>query len=300
MMLAALIIRLGVDTGWVFYPTLISPTPNIAVVLTGLGLMLAGLSMILLAVNFIATIHKMRAPGMVWFRLPLFVWAIYLTSLLALVANPILIATTALVLIEHLLHLGIFVPTYGGSVFLFQYLFWFFGHQIMYMILLPAIGLLFEVIAAFTRHPVYGYRAVVYSMMGLLGLGFISWTIHLAGNASVFLALLASLFSLLVIVPVSVILLSLIATLFRGSISFESPMLFALGGVFLFLIGLLSAPDAGHPVAGQTPQRHLLCYRSPALCRHRRGDGHFWAGCITGGHKPPAKCTPKGRPKSRP
>jgi cytochrome c oxidase subunit 1 len=285
MMLASLITG-GVDTGWVFYPTF-SPAADSSVLLAGLGIILAGISLILLAVNFVVTLHKMRAPGMYWFRLPLFAWSIYLTSILTLIATPMLIATTALVLIEDLFHMGIFSPIYGGNPVLFQYLFWFFGHQLMYLILLPTLGLLFELFAAFTRHTIYGYRAVVYSMIGLTLLGFISWTIHLAGEASLFIALLASLFSLLVIVPISTILLSLIGTLFRGSISFESPMLFAVGAVALFLIGILS----GMFLSTLSLSKHLsgtyfvtahLHYAATAAVMVILGGLHYWWPKATG------------------
>lgn len=229
----------GVETGWVFYATYSDSNPTtLPVFLTGAGLILVSLSSILMALNFIATIHKMRAPGMVWERLPLFVWTIYVASIVMLVGTPLLIVTVALVLVENLLEWGIFSAELGGDPVLFQHLFWFYGNQIAFVMVLPALGILFEIFTAAARRKVYGYRAVVLAIWAVALLGFLSWPVHMVNaNISAFVALFGSFFAFVTIFPFTVIVSSLIATLYQGRIRFNSPMLFALGSLALLLIG---------------------------------------------------------------
>ncbi|GAB4442592.1 MAG: cytochrome c oxidase subunit I [Anaerolineae bacterium] len=228
----------GVDTGWVFYASYSANPASLTVLLTGAGLVLVSMASVLMALNFVATIHKMRAPGMLWERLPLFVWTIYVASIVMLVGTPLLIVTVALVLAESLLAWGIFSAELGGDPVLFQHLFWFYGNQIAFAIVLPAVGILAEIFTAAAQQRLYGYRVVVPAIWGVALLGFLSWPVHLVNaNVSAFVALFGSFFAFATIFPFSIIIFSLIATLYHGRIRFNSPMLFALGGLGLLLLG---------------------------------------------------------------
>ncbi len=227
-----------VDTGWVFYGAYSTNSASLTVLLTGVALVLVGLSSVLMALNFIATIHKMRAPGMLWERLPLFVWTLYITSIVMLVGTPLLIVTVALVLVESLLAWGIFSVELGGDPVLFQHLFWFYGNQIAFAIVLPALGILAEIFTAAAQRRLYGYRVVVPAIWAVALLGFLSWPVHMVNaNISAFVALFGSFFAFAAIFPFSIIIFSLIATLNQGRIRFSSPMLFGLGALALLVLG---------------------------------------------------------------
>ncbi|HMR68323.1 MAG TPA: cbb3-type cytochrome c oxidase subunit I, partial [Anaerolineae bacterium] len=209
----------GVDTGWTLNPAYGSGEATVSLFLTNIGLVFLGLSSILLAVNFLTTIHKMRAPGMTWFRLPLFVWSVYVASGIVLVTTPILLAAIFLITVEAWLQLGIFVPGLGGEPSLFQHLFWFYGNQVAYIIVLPVLGVVLEIFTAFTRRRVFGYHFVVAAFLAIAGLGFVSWTVHMVSEGLPgTLALLASFFSLLQIVPFTIIIASLVMTLYKAKV----------------------------------------------------------------------------------
>ncbi len=286
LLLLAAIVLGGVDTGWVFYATYSTSEP-LPLALTGLAIVLVAVSSILLAINYVITIHRMRAPGLTWFRLPLFVWTIQAVSLISLVAMPILIVTVVLALLENWIHLGIFDPRFGGDPLIFQYLFWFYGHQTAYLIILPAIGIAFEIFAAFARRPIFGYRIAVYSILSLIGLGFASWTIHMANDLSTYAAIVSSFFSFLTIIPFSLILLSLAATLIKGDIIFRSPLLFVLGGIGLFLIGgpagiMLSTLTLAKHLTGTTFVTAHMHFAIGAAVMAFLGGLHFWWPKLTG------------------
>ncbi|HEY1371916.1 MAG TPA: cytochrome c oxidase subunit I [Candidatus Binatia bacterium] len=231
----------GVDTGWTFYTPYSSIYSNTHVALTVVGVFVTGFSSILTGLNFIVTIHKMRAPGLTWFRLPLFIWAIYATSIIFILGTPVIAITLLLVALERLLNLGIFDPARGGDPVLFQHLFWFYSHPAVYIMVLPAMGVESELITAFARRRVFGYSFVAFSSLAIAVIGFLVWGHHLfVAGQSVHAGLIFSLLSFLVAIPSAIKVFNWTATLHRGSISYDAPMLYALGFIGLFTIGGLT------------------------------------------------------------
>ncbi len=240
MLTLAAIISGGVDTGWTFYPPYSTGSPT-HVVLAGLGVFVAGFSSILTGLNFIVTIHRMRAPGLTWFRLPLFVWAHYATSLIMILGTPVIAITILLLAAERVLGLGIFDPARGGDPVLFQHLFWFYSHPAVYIMILPAMGVMSELVAAFSRKNVFGYSFVAFSSMGIAVLGFVVWGHHLfVSSQSAYMGLVFSVLSMLVAIPSAVKVFNWTATLYKGSISWDAPMMYAIGFIGLFTIGGLT------------------------------------------------------------
>ncbi len=231
----------GVDTGWTFYTPYSSAFANSNVALVVVGIFINGFSGILTGLNFIVTIHKMRAPGMTWFRLPLFIWAHYATSLIFILGTPVIAITLVMVGAERLLGLGIFDPKLGGDPVLFQHLFWFYSHPAVYIMILPAMGIMSELVAAFARKAVFGYSFVAFSSLGIAVVGFLVWGHHMfVSSQSVYAAMAFSFLSYLVAIPSAVKVFNWTATLYKGSISFEAPMIFVFGFIGLFLIGGLT------------------------------------------------------------
>ena len=231
----------GVDTGWTFYTPYSSTYSNSNVILTALGAFVAGFSSIMTGLNFIVTIHKMRAPGLTWFRLPLFIWAIYATSLIMILGTPVIAITIVLVALERGFGIGIFNPALGGDPVLFQHLFWFYSHPAVYIMILPAMGIQSELIAAFSRKQIFGYRFVAFSSLAIAVYGFLVWGHHMfVSGQSVYASILFSLLSFLVAIPSAIKVFNWLATLFKGSISYDTPMLYALGFIGLFTIGGLT------------------------------------------------------------
>ena len=228
----------GVDTGWTFYTPFSSMFSNTHVILTAAGVFVVGFSSIFTGLNFIVTVHKMRAPGMTWFRLPLFVWANYATSLVMVLATPILAITLALIAMERLMGVGIFDPALGGDPLLFQHLFWFYSHPAVYIMILPAMGVISELIACFSRKRIFGYRTMAFAILGIAGVGFLVWGHHMfVSGQSVYAGMVFSILSFLVAIPSAIKVFNWTATLYGGSISFEAPMLYALGFIGLFMLG---------------------------------------------------------------
>ncbi|HSO07900.1 MAG TPA: cytochrome c oxidase subunit I [Pelomicrobium sp.] len=228
----------GVDTGWTFYTPFASMFSNTNVVLAIAGVFVVGFSSIFTGLNFIVTVHTMRAPGLTWFRLPLFVWANYATSLIMVLATPVLAMTLALLAIERVFGIGIFDPALGGDPLLFQHLFWFYSHPAVYIMVLPGMGVASEVIACFARRPIFGYRAMAYSLLGIAVISFLVWGHHMfVSGQSMYAGMAFSLLSFLVAVPSAIKVFNWTATLYRGAITFEAPMLYALGFVGLFVLG---------------------------------------------------------------
>jgi len=231
----------GVDTGWTFYTPYSSTYANTNVIAAALGIFITGFSSILTGLNFIVTIHKMRAPGLTWFRLPLFVWAHYATSLIMVLGTPVLAITILLVAVERLFRVGIFDPALGGDPLLFQHLFWFYSHPAVYIMILPGMGVISELIACFSRKRVFGYGFVAYSSLAIAVLGFFVWGHHMfVSSQSMYAGLVFSILSFLVAIPSAVKIFNWTATLYKGSISFQTPMLYALGFIGLFTIGGLT------------------------------------------------------------
>src|SRR5438034_5277800 len=228
----------GLDTGWTFYTPLSSIYSNSAVTPAVIGIFINGFSSILTGLNFIVTIHTMRAPGMTWFRLPLFVWAHYATSIIFILGTPVIAIALLLVGLERIFHIGFFNPQMGGDPVLFQHLFWFYSHPAVYIMVLPAMGVVSEVIPTFSRKAIFGYHFVAAASLAIAVIGFLVWAHHMfVAGQSTYAALAFSLLSFLVAIPSAVKVFNWIATLYKGSISYDTPMLYALGFIGLFTIG---------------------------------------------------------------
>src|SRR5882672_7230973 len=231
----------GVDTGWTFYAPLSTAYTNTHVIAVALGVFITGFSSILTGLNFIVTIHRMRAPGMTWFRLPLFVWAHYATSIIQVLGTPVIAITILLLGAERLFHVGIFDPKLGGDPVLFQHFFWFYSHPAVYIMILPSMGVVSELIAAFARKQVFGYKFVAFSSIAIAVLSFLVWAHHMfVAGMSIYAAAVFSALSMLVAVPSAVKVFNWTATLYQGSVSWETPMLYALGFIGLFTMGGLT------------------------------------------------------------
>ncbi len=226
-----------IDTGWTFY-TPYSIKTGTAVVTMVLAAFTMGMSSILTGLNFIVTVHKLRAPGMTMGRIPLFVWAVYSTAILQVLATPVLGITLLLLAAERLFGVGIFDPALGGDPVLFQHFFWFYSHPAVYIMILPAMGIISEVITTFSKKTIFGYTAIAFSSLGIAAVSFFVWGHHMfVSGQSEFAGIVFSFITMLVGVPTAIKMFNWLATLYRGSISFQSPMLFALGFLFLFAIG---------------------------------------------------------------
>jgi cytochrome c oxidase subunit 1 len=231
----------GVDTGWTFYPTFSTEFSNTKVIEAGLAIFISGFSSILTGLNFVVTVHRMRAPGMTWSRLPLFVWSHYATSIIMLLGTPVIAITLVLVVLERALNLGIFDPTRGGDPVLFQHLFWFYSHPAVYIMILPSMAVISEIVPCFSRKRVFGYSFVAISSIAIAAIGFVVWAHHMfVAGISLYSALVFSFLSFLVAVPSAVKVFNWTATMYKGSVSFSTPMLYAFGFIGLFTIGGLT------------------------------------------------------------
>jgi cytochrome c oxidase subunit 1 len=231
----------GVDTGWTFYTPYSSTYSNSYVILAAVGAFFAGFSSIFTGINFIATIHKMRAPGMTWFRLPLFVWAHYATSLIMILGTPVVAITLLLVAVERLFRIGIFDPALGGDPILFQHLFWFYSHPAVYIMVLPSMGVVSELITCFSRKRIFGYNFIAFSSIAIAVIGFLVWGHHMfVSGQSVYASMVFSILSYTVAIPSAIKVFNWTATLYKGQISYDTPMLYALGFIGLFTIGGLT------------------------------------------------------------
>ena len=236
----------GVDTGWTFTTPLSTHYVNTNVLTTGLAVFIAGFSSIFTGLNFIVTIHKMRAPGMTWFRLPLFVWAHYAASILMVLGTPVVAIAIVLMALERTIGIGVFDPTKGGDPLLFQHLFWFYSHPAVYIMILPGMGVISEVISTFSRKRVFGYTAVAFSSVAIAVFGFFVWAHHMfIMGISNYAVLVFSLLTMLVAVPSAIKIFNWTFTLYKGSITFETPMLYAFGFMGLFTIGGLTGVFLG-------------------------------------------------------
>jgi cytochrome c oxidase subunit 1 len=231
----------GVDTGWTFYAPYSSMASNSKVLTGAVGVFVSGFSSILTGLNFIVTIHRMRAPGMTWFRLPLFIWSTYATSIIFILGTPVIAITLLLIGFERVLRVGIFDPSIGGDPVLFQHLFWFYSHPAVYIMVLPGMGVISELVAAFSRKNIFGYSFVAFSSLAIAVIGFEVWGHHLfVAGETPYSALVFSIISYMVAVPSAIKTFNWTATLYKGSISYETPMLYAFGFIGLFLMGGLT------------------------------------------------------------
>src|SRR5688572_6357657 len=231
----------GVDTGWTFYTPYSSRASNSNVMMTGIGVFITGFSSILTGLNFMVTIHRMRAPGLTWFRLPLFVWAVYATSLVQVLGTPVIAITVLALAIERGLGFGIFDAALGGDPVLFQHMFWFYSHPAVYIMILPPMGAISEVIAAFSRKSIFGYSFVAFSSLAIALSGFLVWAHHLfVAGISPYSAMVFSFLTYAVAIPSAVKTFNWTATLYRGAIWWKAPMMWVFGFMGLFLIGGLT------------------------------------------------------------
>jgi cytochrome c oxidase subunit 1 len=228
----------GVDTGWTFYTPYSSNYSSGNVIATGLGIFITGFSSILTGLNFIVTIHTMRAPGMTWFRMPLFIWSHYATSLIMVLGTPVLAITILLVALERVVHVGIFDPALGGDPILFQHLFWFYSHPAVYIMVLPAMGVVSELVANMTRKVIFGYKFIAFASLAIAVFGFLVWGHHMfVSSQSIYAGMVFSFLSYAVAIPSAVKVFNWTATLYKGSVSYQTPMLYCFGFIGLFTIG---------------------------------------------------------------
>jgi cytochrome c oxidase subunit 1 len=235
----------GVDTGWTFY-TPYSTTTTTSVIYITFGAFVLGFSSIFTGINFIATIHKLRAPNLTWFKLPLFSWGLYATAIIQVAATPVLAITLILLILERAFGIGIFDPALGGDPVLYQHFFWFYSHPAVYIMILPGMGIISELISTFSHKKIFGYKAIAYSSLGIAFISFLVWGHHMfISGQSTFASMIFSFLTFLVGIPSGIKVFNWLATMFRGSITFETPMLYALSFLFLFTIGGLTGMFLG-------------------------------------------------------
>ena len=249
------IIMGGVDTGWTFYTPYSTTTDadQMKVVYMVLAAFILGFSSILTGLNFIVTVHKLRAPGMGWFDMPLFVWAIYSTAILQVLATPVIGITLLLLIFERLFNVGIFDPRLGGDPVLFQHFFWFYSHPVVYVMILPGMGIINEIIPVHSHKKIFGYRAMAFASLGIAGVSFLVWGHHMFASMGEVASTVFSALTFLVAIPTAVKVFNWVGTLYKGSVSFTTPMLYAMIFLFLFTIGGLT----GLPLATLSTDLHL-------------------------------------------
>jgi cytochrome c oxidase subunit I len=225
-----------VDTGWTFYTPYSIETSSAVIWMTGAAFIL-GFSSIMTGLNFIVTIHKLRAPGMTWNRLPVFVWASYATAIIQTLATPVVGISLLMLIMERAMGVGVFDPKLGGDPVLFQHLFWFYSHPVVYIMVLPAFGVVGEIIPVFSRKPLFGYRMVCISSLCIALVGFIIWAHHLfLAGISDLSAFYFSIATFGVAIPTAIKVFNWVSTMYKGSIRFDTPMLYAMGFIFLFMV----------------------------------------------------------------
>lgn len=234
------IISGGVETGWTFYTPYSTSTSSSVIAMT-FGVFILGFSSILTGLNFIVTTHKMRAPGLSWGKLPLFIWAAYATSIIQVLATPVLGITLLLLIMERVLQIGIFDPALGGDPVLYQHFFWFYSHPAVYIMIVPGFGVISEVISTFSKKTIFGYWAIALSSLAIAFIGFVVWGHHMfVSGQSALASMFFSFITFLVGIPTGIKIFNWVATMYKGSISLKAPMLYALGFLFLFTVGGLT------------------------------------------------------------
>jgi cytochrome c oxidase subunit 1 len=279
----------GVDTGWTFTAPLSTHYLNTNVISAGLAAFVAGFSSIFTGLNFIVTIHRMRAPGLTWFRLPLFVWSMYAAAIIMVLATPVVAITIVLVALERLIGIGVFDPAIGGDPLLFQHLFWFYSHPAVYVMLLPSMAVISEIIACFSRKRIFGYSAVAFSSVAIAVFGFFVWAHHMfIMGVSNYAALVFSFLTMLVAVPSAIKVFNWAATLYKGSITFEAPMVYAFCFLGLFVVGGCSGVFLGclgtdiHLTETYFIVAHFHFVMVGAVLMGFLGGLHFWWPKMTG------------------
>lgn len=289
LLLTYTVIAGGVDTGWTFTTPLSTHFVNTNVISAGLAAFVAGFSSIFTGLNFIVTVHRMRAPGLTWFRLPLFVWSLYSASIIMVLGTPVVAITIVLVALERLVGIGIFDPKIGGDPLLFQHLFWFYSHPAVYIMLLPGMAVISEIIACFSRKRVFGYTAVAFSSVAIAVFSFFVWAHHMfIMGVSNYAALVFSLLTMLVAVPSAIKVFNWTFTLAKGSITFEAPMVYALCFIGLFVIGGLTGVFLGtlgmdiHLTETYFIVAHFHFVMVGSVIMAYLGGLHFWWPKMTG------------------
>jgi cytochrome c oxidase subunit 1 len=276
------------DTGWTFYaPYSIQSGRNVTLAVAGAFVL--GFSSILTGLNFVTTIHRMRAPGMGWFRMPLFPWSLYATGWVQILATPILGITLMLLAFERLFHVGFFDPTRGGDPILFEHLFWIYSHPAVYIMILPAMGIMSEIFPTFSRKTIFGYTFIAFSGMAIAGLGYLVWGHHMfTSGMSDNARWIFSLLTFLVAVPSGIKVFSWVATMYGGSVDLKTPFLYALGFIFLFSIGGLTGLVNGalstnvqiHDTAFVVGHFHYVMFGGTGMAF--LAGLHYWFPKITG------------------
>ena len=236
----------GVDTGWTFYAPYSTEAARVGVVYVTVGAFILGFSSIFTGLNFIVTIHRLRPPGMTWFRMPLFLWSLYATSIIQILATPVLGITLLLLIVERVFRVGIFDPALGGDPVLYQHFFWFYSHPAVYIMILPAMGIISELVSIHSHKHIFGYRFIAYSSIAIALFGFLVWGHHMFTSGQS--ALMNAIFSAItfsVSIPSAIKVFNWLATMYRGSISLNTPMLYALAFIFIFTIGGLTGMFLG-------------------------------------------------------
>ncbi|GAA4439922.1 MULTISPECIES: cytochrome c oxidase subunit I [Bremerella] len=230
----------GLDTGWTFYtPYSIETQTN--VIAATIGAFILGFSSIFTGLNFIVTVNTMRPPGMSWFKMPLFMWAIYATAIIQILATPVLGITLLLLMAERLLGIGVFDPSMGGDPVLYQHFFWFYSHPAVYIMILPAMGIMSELMSVYSRKPIFGYTFIAYSSIAIALLGFLVWGHHMfVSGQSPMAAVIFSGLTFSVSIPSAIKVFNWLATMYKGNINLATPMCYALSFIFLFAIGGLT------------------------------------------------------------
>ncbi len=253
VMAVASIVMGGVETGWTFYTPYSSTTSYGATTLMILSVFVLGFSSIFTGINFVVTVHKLRMPGMGWFDMPLFVWATYATAIIQVLATPVIGITVLLLAIERVFHIGIFDPALGGDPVLFQHFFWFYSHPAVYIMILPGMGIISEVIATHARKKIFGYKGVAFSSIAIAAISFLVWGHHMFTSQGEVASVIFSAITFLVAIPTAIKVFAWVATLYKGSIAWNTPMLYALVFLFTFTIGGLTGP----PLAVLSADLHL-------------------------------------------
>jgi cytochrome c oxidase subunit I len=279
----------GLDTGWIFHTPLSTSFVNSSVVVGALAIFVVGFSSILTSLNFIVTVHRLRAPGMTWGRLPLFVWASYATSVIIVLGTPLLAISMALVAMERIFGIGFFDPLLGGDPLLFQHLFWFYSHPAVYVMILPGMGVISELVTCFSRKRVFGYWSMALAILGIAVFSFLVWAHHMfVAGISVYSAMVFSFLSYLVAVPSAIKVFNWTATMYKGSIYMLTPMLYALGFIGLFTIGgmtglfLASLGFDVHVTDSYFVVAHFHYIMVGGMVTAFMGGLHFWWPKITG------------------
>jgi cytochrome c oxidase subunit 1 len=279
----------GLDTGWTFYTPYSTVFSQSNVEIAAVGIFITGFSSILTGLNFIVTIHTMRAPGMTWFRMPLFVWAHYATSIIQVLGTPVVAITILLVAMDRIFMFGFFDPTRGGDPILFQHLFWFYSHPAVYIMILPSMGVVSELITCFSRKRIFGYSFIAMSSLAIAAIGFLVWAHHMyVSGLSVYSAMVFSALTYLVAVPSAIKTFNWTATLYRGSVQWDTPMIYVICFIGLFLIGGLTGLFLGnlgidvHVTDTYFVVAHFHYIMVGGAIMGYLGGLHFWWPKITG------------------